>query len=139
MGYFARFTYSDGAWVPTPSLDRPQLVVDVHDSDVATIDHRTADGVTGRFFLGYEPRAYFDDGDADPPVDRPAAAAGFARWVREVEGREVDPARVEELLASGDPDDDPEDVFVEQTVERLLVLAGIPVPEELADGMRGDA
>ena len=103
----------------------PFLLLDVHDSDVATVDYRSPDASGGRFYLGYEPRYYFDEADAGTPVDTQAEAEGFTRWVREAEGRDVDPAEVRPLLASpaGTP---PEDESVEETVVRLLGLAGPP-------------
>lgn len=50
--------------------------------------------------------------------------------MRVVLGRDVDPGDVERLLPKDD-EDEPEDVFVENTVRRLLVLAGLPVPDDL--------
>ncbi len=106
----------------------PFLLIDVHDSHIATVDYRAADATGGRFFLGYEPRIYFDEPDAGHPVDTRAEAQGFAGWVREAEGTDVDPDEVRQLMASpsGDP---PQDEVVEQTVEKLLALAGLPLPE----------
>jgi hypothetical protein len=103
-------------------------MVDVHDSDIATVDYRAADASGGRFFLGWEPRVYFDEPDASAPVDTDVEAEGFTRWVRDAVGTDVDPADVRRLMASpaGVP---PTDEVVEQTVERLLTLAGLPAPE----------
>ena len=125
---FGKFAYSDGGWSRGGPTAVPFLLVDIHDSDVATVDYRFADASGGRFFLGYEPRFYFDERDAGSPVDTVAESEGFARWVRDAEGREVDPADVEPLLASpeGAP---PTDDVVEETLERLLALAGLPAPE----------
>jgi hypothetical protein len=106
----------------------PFLLIDVHDSDIATVDYRAADATGGRFFLGYEPRIYFDEPDGAPPVDTRAEAEGFARWVLDAGGRTVDPAEVQRLMASPDGAP-PEDEVVEDTVERLLTLAGLPLPE----------
>lgn len=110
----------------------PFLLLDVHDSDVATIDYRSADATGGRLFLGYEPRFYFDESEAADAVDTGAEAEGFARWLRVAEGRDVDPAEVRQLMASpvGAP---PEDDVVEDTVERLLTLAGLPRPDWPSD------
>ena len=128
MGYFGKLAYSDGRWSAGGPTAVPFLLLDVHDSDVATIDYRAADATGGRFFLGYEPRFYFDESEAGSPVDVQAEAEGFATWLRSAEGRDVDPAEVQQLMASpaGAP---PEDEVVEQTVERLLTLAGLPLPE----------
>ena len=128
MGYFGKLAYSDGRWTAGGPTAVPFLLLDVHDSDVATIDYRAADATGGRFFLGYEPRFYFDESEAGSPVDVQAEAEGFTTWLRSAEGRDVDPAEVQQLMASpaGAP---PEDEVVEQTVERLLTLAGLPLPE----------
>ena len=128
MGYFGKLAYSDGRWSAGGPTAVPFLLLDVHDSDVATIDYRAADATGGRFFLGYEPRFYFDESEAGSPVDVQAEAEGFATWLRSAEGRDVDPAEVRQLMASpaGAP---PEDEVVEQTVERLLTLAGLPLPK----------
>jgi len=128
VGYFGKLAYSDGRWSTGRPTAVPFLLIDVHDSDIATLDYRAADASGGRFFLGYEPRIYFDEPDAAPPVDVRAEAEGFTRWVLEAGGAQVDPAQVQKLMASpnGAP---PEDEVVEQTVERLLALAGLPLPE----------
>ena len=128
MGYFGKLAYSDGRWSSGGPTAVPFLLLDVHDSDVATIDYRAADASGGRFFLGYEPRFYFDESEAADAVDIQAEADGFTTWLRNAEGRDVDPADVQQLMASpvGAP---PEDEAVEQTVERLLTLAGLPLPE----------
>ena len=125
---FGTFAYSEGRWTRGRPTAVPFLVLDVHDSDVATVDYRSADASGGRFYLGYEPRFYFDEADAGTPVDTQAEAEGFTRWVREAEGRDLDPVEIRPLLASptGTP---PEDETVEDTVVRLLGLAGLPVPD----------
>ena len=125
MGLIGTFAWSDGRWTTGRPTAVPFLLVDVHDSDIATIDYRSADATGGRFFLGYEPRIYFAEPDAGSAVDTAAEAQGFTAWVREVSGREVDPVDVRPLLA--DPDGaPPEDVVVEETVDRLLELVGLP-------------
>ena len=62
------------------------------------------------------------------PVDTAAEAEGFLRWVREATGRDVDLTEVRRLMASpeGAP---PADEHVEETVEKLAALAGLPLPE----------
>ena len=132
MGLFGTFTFSGGEWTAAAPTE-PLLVVDVHDSDIATVEYRPAGDAAGRFYLGFQPRVYFEDPTASAPVDNDAEARGFAGWTRLVTGREVDPAGVAALLAPDDEDADPEELFVEQTVQRLLELAGLPVPEELLD------
>ena len=105
----------------------PFLVIDVHDSRIATVDYRAADASGGRFFLGCEPRFYFEESDAAQPVDTTAESDGFARWVREASGREIDPADVRQLMApTGGPPVRDDEVVVEHAVGRLLTLAGLP-------------
>ncbi|MFD2093268.1 hypothetical protein [Blastococcus deserti] len=132
MGYFGKLSYSDGRWRAAGPTAVPFLIVDVHDSHIATVDYRAADAGGGRFFLGYEPRIYFEEPDAGDPVDTRAEAEGFARWVRDAVGTEVDPDDVRRLMASPDGAP-PQDEVVEQTVERLCALAGLPVPGWPAD------
>jgi hypothetical protein len=128
VGLFGKFAYSDGRWSADGPTAVPFLLVDIHDSDVATVDYRAADASGGRFFLGYEPRFYFDEQGAATPVDTGAEALGFARWAREATDTDVDPAEIQVLMASpeGAP---PSDDSVEQTVERLCALAQLPRPE----------
>src|SRR5215210_3874758 len=130
---FATLAYSDGSWTRGRPTAVPFLLVDVHDSDLATVDYRFADATGGRFYLGYEPRVYFEQPDAAPPVDVDAEAAGFARWAREAAERDVDPADVRRLMAAPDGAP-PEDEVVEQTVDRLAALAGLPPPTWPTDG-----
>jgi hypothetical protein len=128
VGYFGKLAYSVGRWSTGGPTAVPFLLLDIHDSDIATVDYRAADASGGRFFLGYEPRIYFEEPGVADPVDTHAEAEGFARWVLDAEGRAVDPDEVQRLMASpsGAP---PEDEVVEQTVERLLTLAGLPLPD----------
>lgn len=125
MGLFGKFAYSDGRWSRGGPTAVPFLLVDVHDSRIATVDHRRADAGGGRFFLGYEPRIYFEEPGASDPIDVDAESEGFAAWAVEATGTEVDPADVRPLLASpsGAP---PADESVELTVDRLAALAGLP-------------
>lgn len=129
MGRSGRYAYSEDRWSTDGPTAVPFLLVDVHDSRVGTVDYRAADASGGRFFLGYEPRFYFDEPDAGHPVDTAAEAAGFARWVREASGADVDPADVARLMAPTASGVAPEDEDVETTVERLLTLAGLPLPD----------
>jgi hypothetical protein len=132
VGRFGKFAYSAGRWSTDGPTAVPFLLLDVHDSSVATIDYRSADASGGRFFLGYEPRFYFDEPDAAPPVDTVAEAEGFAAWAREAAAREADPDDVRALMASPDGAP-PTDVFVEETVVRLLDLVGLPAPDWRSD------
>jgi hypothetical protein len=128
MGLIGKFAYSDGRWSTDGPTGVPFLLIDIHDSHIATVDYRAADASGGRFFLGYEPRFYFDEPGAGTAVDTGAEAEGFVRWAREATGTDADPADVQQLLASTDGAP-PADESVEQTVERLATLAGLPLPE----------
>jgi hypothetical protein len=134
MGFFGKFAYSNGRWAGEKPSGTPSLVVDIHDSDIATIDYRPTGGGTGRFYLGTEPRVYFEDETASAPVDTGAEARAFAGWVRQVTGRDVGPDTFEELMPTAEADAEPVDVFVEDTVQKLLALAGLPLPRELTAG-----
>ncbi|MCW2742282.1 MAG: hypothetical protein JWR45_2704 [Blastococcus sp.] len=128
MGLFGKFAYSDRRWSTDGPSAVPFLLIDIHDSHVATVDFRAADASGGRFFLGYEPRFYFDEPGAGTPVDTGAEAEGFVRWVREATGTDVDPADVEQLLAS--PDGAPPAAeTVQETIEELCTLTGLPLPD----------
>jgi hypothetical protein len=128
VGLFGKFAYSAGRWSTGGPTAVPFLIIDVHDSRIATVDYRAADASGGRFFLGYEPRVYFEEPDAGTPVDTAAESEGFARWVLDAEGRTVDPAEVQNLMASPDGAP-PADEVVEDTVVRLVALAGLPAPD----------
>jgi len=132
MGFFGTFVYADGVWTESnesPSAV-PSLRVDIHDSDIAQIDYRPAGTGLGRFYLGYEPAIYFEDPSASQPVDVQAEAEGFSSWVGQVGGPQVRPEEILPLLA--DPGgEEPEDVFAEDAVVKLLGLAGLPLPEPL--------
>ena len=128
MGYSGKLAYSGGRWTAGRPTAVPFLLVDVHDSRVATVDYRSADASGGRFHLGYEPRFYFEEPGAGTPVDTRAEAEGFVRWAKEAADADVEPGDVEPLMASpeGAP---PADESVELTLEKLLALAGLPLPE----------
>jgi hypothetical protein len=128
VGYSGQLAYSNGSWTVGRPTAVPFLLVDVHDSRVATVDYRAADASGGRFHLGYEPRFYFEEPGAGTPVDTRAEAEGFVRWAKEAADADVEPGDVEPLMASpeGAP---PADESVELTLEKLLALAGLPPPE----------
>ena len=129
MGSFWRLTYHDGSWRPE-AAGEPSLTIDVHDSDIATIDYRPAGpDSSGRFYLGTQPCDYFDDPTASDPVDLEAEAAGFAIWARSHVGSSVVVEQLLPLLATGDTEE-PLDAFVDDTVVRLLDSVGIPQPTE---------
>lgn len=133
MGLFATFVFADGAWGGSHD-STPRLTAKVHDSDFVTIDYSPvlADG-SGRCYVGFEPRHYFEDESASDPIDPAAEARGLAAWAADVCGTVVDPAAVLELLASPDAADEAPDVFVEAALVRVLLALGLPVPEDLED------
>ena len=128
VGHFGKYAYSAGRWSTGGPTAVPFLLIDIHDGDIATVDYRAADASGGRFFLGYEPRVYFEESDAAPPVDTRAESEGFAAWVKDVSDMDVDPDDIQQLLAHADGSP-PKDDSVEETVERLLALAGLPLPD----------
>lgn len=128
MGFFGRFVYSGGEW-----RDEPQggeyLAIDIHDSDIAAIQY--APSPTARlFYLGHEPRDYFEDPSANVPVDRSAEAEAFAGWARRHLDAELKASEVLSLMAETGASE-PIDVFVEETVVTLLERLGLPLPAEL--------
>jgi hypothetical protein len=125
VGLFGQFAYSAGRWTAGRPTAVPFLLIDVHDSRIATVDYRFADASGGRFHLGYEPRHYFEEPEGAEAVDPATEAEGFTRWVREAEDGDVDPAEVGQLMAAPDGAP-PADEQVEITVDRLLKLAGMP-------------
>ena len=131
MGYFGTFIFRDGQWQQRSGAG-PELVVDVHDSDIATIDYRPAPPGLGRFYLGAQPRDFFADPEASQPVDVPAEVDAFVGWAEQTLGRAPEPDELRPLVAE-DGTAQPEDDAVEDTVVRLLDLLGLPVPEELAE------
>lgn len=130
MGFFGKFSYDNGQWREREPGAEPYLVIDIHDSDIATIDYRPAKSASGRFYLGVEPRFYFENESANAPVDVDAEAQAFATWVGDVCGKQIATSDVQQLMANSDGGD-PDDIYVEDTVVRLLTLAGLPLPEEL--------
>lgn len=131
MGYFGTFIYRDGAWREHGGGER-ELVIDVHDSDIATVDYRPAPPGLGRFYLGVQPRDFFEDDEASRPVDVLAEVDGFVGWAAETLGRAPSRDDVRELVAE-DGREEPVEDFVEDSVARLLELLGLPLPAPLAE------
>lgn len=130
MGFFGTFSFSHGGWSDGPSEEEPSLTVDIHDSDIATIDCRAPRCGTGRCYLGTQPREYFEDSTASDPVDLAAEARRLGEWAGEAIGSSVDAAMIRPLLAAEGVD--PVDDFVEETVLRLCELLGLPTPVALS-------
>ena len=131
MGYFGTFIYRDGDWREHGGTDA-ELVVDIHDSDIATIDYRPAPPGLGRFYLGFQPRDFFEDPEASRPIDVPAEVHGFVVWALRTLGHAPRPEDVRRLVAENGAED-AEDVFVEDTAARLIELLGLPLPPALAE------
>jgi len=131
VGYFGTFIYRDGEWQDHGG-GSTELIVDIHDSDVATVDYRPAPPGLGRFYLGVQPRDYFADPDASRPLDVPAEVDGFVGWAEQHLGRAPQPDDVRQLVAE-DGATMPDDDFVEDTVARLIQLLGLPLPLALAE------
>ena len=66
-------------------------------------------------------------------MDLDAEAEAFAEWALLVGAVDVEAKHVRRLLAEAHVDE-PEDTFVEETVERLVRLVGLPIPEGLEGG-----
>jgi hypothetical protein len=131
VGYFGTFIFCDGEWRDRAD-GTPELVVDIHDSDIATVDYRPAPPGRGRFYLGIQPRDYFEDPELSRPLDVPAEVDGFISWAEQTLGRAPHPEDVRDLVAENGntaPDDD----FVEDTAARLIQLLGLPLPAPLEE------
>lgn len=133
MGFFGTFTFSNGGWSDGTSEVEPSLTIDIHDSDIATVDYRAPRVGSGRCYLGTQPREYFEDPTASDPVDLAEEARRLGEWAAEATGTSVDAAVILPLLAEEGVD--PADDFVEETVHRLCEILGLSMPETLsADG-----
>ena len=129
MGNFEQFAYVGGEWVDEVVGDR-WLHIEIHDSDFATVTYSPAPGELGRFYLGTEPRDYFDDPTASEPVELDGESAAFAQWANETLGANVTVAVIRGELAAVEQDESP-DVFVEDAVLRLLAILQLDVPPAL--------
>ena len=131
MGYFGTFIYRDGQWREHGGGER-ELVVDIHDSEIATVDYRPAPPGLGRFYLGYQPRDYFADPEISSPVDVGAEVEGFVDWAEQTLGRAPRRDDVRRLVAGEHVERPPED-FVEESAAKLIGLLGLPLPAPLAE------
>lgn len=123
-----KFTYGGGTWGGDPAAT-PSLTIEVQHGDIAVVDYLPSPTAAGRFYLGFQPRDFFDDPDESAPVDIDAEAECFAAWAELVGAEDVQPNEVRRLMAveGGEPDD----TFVEETVVRLLRLVNLPLPDGL--------
>jgi hypothetical protein len=127
VGNFESSIFRSGVWMETEGGDHWDLRVSVHDSDIATIEFKPSGSAAGRFYLGFQPRDYFNDPADHDPVDLAAESEGFSQWAAIVLGKEISPTEVRAVMAEEDVDE-PVDTFVEDTVTRLLTRLGIPLP-----------
>jgi hypothetical protein len=152
MGFFGTYLFDGTRWSEQqpedePTAAAPWLLVDVHDSDIATVKYSPTGPGTGIAYLGFTPRMYFEDDSASAPTDVSKEADGLATWwgglhpgTDEAERR----AKSTELRAflaadeapidtdNGDSaDSDDADVFVEIKTARFLDALGLPKPDGL--------
>ena len=156
MGFFGTYLYDGIRWEKYQSdqhcdLAEPWLMVNIYDSDIATVVYRPAGPGAGVAYLGYTPRTYFEDVEASAPTDVAREAAGLAMWwgqARGVAGEAERVAKERQLVAYLAEDIDPaeidvdedEDVdhlddaeiFVEVETARFLAVMGLPVPDDLS-------
>ena len=127
MGLFLETYYADGIWRAEPTGDR-WLGIRIHDSDFATVTYSPAPAILGLFYLGFQPRDYFENPSESGDVLIEAEAQALASW--------ASPATPDKdalaALMAADGVEEPIDDFVEDTVVTLLELLGLPLPPELA-------
>lgn len=85
MGFFGRYLFDGSQWSghePGSALSEagPWLHVDIHDSDFTTVTYGPPGRGSGVAFLGYTPRAYFEDAKASELTDVAKEAAGLTDW-----------------------------------------------------------
>jgi hypothetical protein len=129
VGFFGEFIFSDGEWVDAATAEQ-FLKIELPDGDIATVEYQPASRGLGRFYLGYEPRHLFDDPDASRPVDVGAEVHAFVRWAAAVLHRTIPAGELTPLFAKTDGRE-PDDIFAEDTVIRLIKLLGLPLPKAL--------
>lgn len=152
MGFFGTYLFDGDRWhdrdpdAGPPSTPEPWLLVDIQDSDIATLTYGPAGPGSGVAYLGDTPRTYWEREDASAPTDVHREAAGLASWrarlplpgavptAADLAGylaADVDPADVDldEELDVDAMDD--ADVFVEIKTARLLLALGLPLPPGL--------
>ncbi|MDG4750289.1 hypothetical protein O7630_05015 [Micromonospora sp. WMMD718] len=157
MGFFGTYLFNGHRWTAhhpaeQPTIPEPWLLVDIHDSDIATITYRPPGPGSGVAYLGDTPRTYFENPDASAPTDAAREAAGLGAWWAHQHGRaggtereakeadlavylaeDLDPADID-LDHDDDEDDeglDDAEIFVEVKTARFLAALDLPVPDDL--------
>jgi hypothetical protein len=157
MGFFGGYIFDGSSWRDfdpqagqIPPVTTMWLSVYIYDSDIAEVRYEPAGPGSGTAFLGFTPRAYYEDESASAPADVAREAAGLALWVARQQGRADEaelrqviapfiaddtPESLDDLDADDDDDDDADldeaDIFVEAKVSRFLKAVGLPVPPGL--------
>lgn len=127
MGTFESYIYSDGSWSSAPTSEL-YLAIEVQNETFASIDYHSPGGKVSRFYVGIQPKDYFDDEGASVDVDVAAEADGFAKWAGQALGSSVDPASIRELIASEGADPSKAEHDVDRPLGRLLGLIGLELP-----------
>lgn len=155
MGFFGTYLFDGHRWAAHPPAEQPTnaepwLLVDIHDSDIATLTYRPPGPGSGVAYLGDTPRTYFENPDASAPTDVAREAAGLGAWWAQQHGgasdierrakeaelaaylaEDLDPADMD--LDDADDDDlDDAEIFVEVKTARFLAALDLPVPDALA-------
>ncbi|MER7505125.1 hypothetical protein AB0L05_32370 [Nonomuraea pusilla] len=157
MGFFGTYLYDGQRWTaheddPPPPPTEPWLMVNIYDSDIATVVYQPQGRGSGVAYLGFTPRTYFEDDEASPPTDVVREAMGLADWWMwrgRGEGEVEHAVKASELLGYLAQDEDPEeielddeedvvdlddaDVFVEVKAARFLEALDLPIPEFFSD------
>lgn len=151
MGFFGTNLYEGDRWSVyeperVPDAVEPWILVDIHDSDITTVRYSPPGRGTGLAYLGFTPRAYFEDPEASRPTDVAREATGLTDWwALHGQARQGSREAKEEelrgyLAADDDPcDEDDEDdenlddaeVFVEVKTARLLAALDLSLPADL--------
>jgi hypothetical protein len=150
MGFFGTYLFDGTDWTQhdlrrTPR--EPWLLIDIHDSDIATVVYRPAGPGSGIAYLGVTPRTYFEDEGASEPTNVAQEADGLAAWweafhpdatalARADKADELRAFLAEDGVSVGDDDGtgdevDDADLFVEVRTSRFINTLGLPVPDGL--------
>jgi hypothetical protein len=156
VGFFGSYVFAGTGWTPVPDEDvldfaEPWLSVDIHDSDITTVEYRPTGPGSGVVYLGETPRTYFEDATASEPTNVALEAAGLASWWAHWRGRgdaertakerelaaylaeDTEPPELDDDDLSGNgasPDDG--EAFVEVKTARFLTAMDLPLPDDLA-------